>query len=146
MAETLDGNVKTAIEKAIVASPFGELLGMLTSEVAEDRVRVRLPFRTEVTTIGEMVHGGAIASLVDVAATAAAWATPRATLAARGTTVGFSLSFLAPGLGKDLTADARVVKRGGSLCVIEVDVAGDEGDAVARALVTYKLSLPKEGS
>lgn len=143
MAESLDPDVHGAIEKAIVASPYGELLGLTTTRVAEDRVCVRLPFRSEVTTIGEMVHGGAIASLVDTAATAAAWATPRATLAARGTTVGFSLNFLAPGLGQDLVAEAHVVKRGRSLCVIEVDVVSDAGDAVARALVTYKLSLPK---
>jgi uncharacterized protein (TIGR00369 family) len=105
-------------------------------------VRVRLPFRSDVTTVGEMVHGGAIASAVDVAATGAAWATPRASLRARGTTVGFSLSFLSAGLGRDLFADARVVKRGGSLCVIEVAVEDSAGAAIARAMVTYKLSLP----
>ena len=48
-----------------------------------------------------------------------------------------------PGLGRDLFGDAQVVKRGGSLCVIEVDVVNDAGDRIARALVTYKLSLPK---
>ena len=143
MSEPLADDVRSAIEKAIVLSPFGELLGLVTTLVAEDRVRVRLPFRPELTTVGEMVHGGATASLIDVAATAAAWATPRATLAARGTTVGFSLNFLAPGLGRDLEAEARVVKRGGSLCVIEVEVTSDAGDAIARALVTYKLSLPQ---
>jgi len=144
MSGSLDPDVSGAVEKLIVASPFGRMLGITTQRVEEDRVLVRLPFRSELTTVGEMVHGGAISSLIDVAATAAAWATPRATLSARGTTVGFSLSFLAPGLGCDLTADARVVKRGGSLCVIEVQVVNDAGDAVARALVTYKLSLPKE--
>lgn len=143
MSDPLGADLTHMIESMIVASPFGKLLGMTTTEVAEDRVRVRLPFREDVTTVGEMVHGGATASLVDTAATAAAWASPRATLEARGTTVGFTLNFLAPGLGRDLYAEARVVKRGGSLCVIEVDVETESGDAIARALVTYKLSLPK---
>jgi uncharacterized protein (TIGR00369 family) len=143
MSDALDTKVRDTVEQRIVASPYGKLLGLTASEVSEDRVRVRLPFRPEVTTVGEMVHGGAIASLIDTAATAAAWASPRATLEARGTTVGFSLSFLAPGLGGDLFGDARVVKRGGSLCVIEVDVVNEGGDLIARALVTYKLSLPR---
>jgi uncharacterized protein (TIGR00369 family) len=143
MSATLDADVTGAIEKLIVGSPYGRLLGLACEAVAPDRVRVRLPFRPELATLGELVHGGAIASLVDVAATAAAWATPEATLSARGTTVGFSLSFLAPALGCDLVAEAAVVRRGGSLCTLEVDVSGAGRGSVARALVTYKLSLAR---
>ena len=138
----VDGNISTLIEKAIVASPFGNLVGLTCESIAEDRVRVRLPFRAQVTTIGDMVHGGAIAALVDVAATAAAWATPAATLQARGSTVGFSLSFLAPGRARDLVADARIVQRGKSLCVCEVEVTDGAGTSVARSTVTYRLALP----
>ena len=58
--------------------------------------------------------------------------------------MGMSLSFLAPARGCDLTADARVVKRGGTICVVDVEVEDDDGTHIARALVTYKLSLPKE--
>jgi uncharacterized protein (TIGR00369 family) len=142
----LDPDLAGTLDKLIVASPYGRLLGIGSEAIEPDRVRVRLPFRHDVTTVGEMVHGGAIASAVDVAATAAAWATPRATLRARGTTVGFSLSFLSAALGRDLFADARVVKRGGSLVVIEVAVEDAAGTAVARALVTYKLSLDTAGA
>jgi uncharacterized protein (TIGR00369 family) len=140
MTETLDARIRGAIESLIVGSPFGGLIGLRCEAIAVDHVRLRLPFRREVTTVGEMVHGGAIASLVDVAATAAAWSHPRAELGARGSTVGFTLSFLAPGLGRDLVADARIVQRGGTLCVCEVTVAEDAGRAVARALVTYRLA------
>ena len=143
MSEALTTEQVDLIGKGIVLSPFGRLLGLETVEVATDRVSVRLPFRNDVTTLGEMVHGGAIASLVDVAATAAGWATPEATLAARGTTVGFSLSFLAASLGSDLVAEARVVKRGRSIVVVEVGVSDASGQETARAMVTYKLPLPK---
>lgn len=143
MSEALTDEAGATIERFIVRSPYGALLGLRSEALEPDRVRLRLPFRPDVTTIGEMVHGGAIASLVDVAATAAAWASPRASLGARGSTVGFSLSFLAPGLGKDLVADARVVQRGSTLCICEVAVSDDAGRDVARALVTYRLSLPK---
>jgi len=136
-------DVVTAIEKLIVGSPYGGLLGLVCETIETDRVRVRLPYRRDVTTVGEMVHGGAIASLVDVTATAAFWAHPSASLDARGSTVGLTLSYLAPGLGRDLFAEARVVKRGGSICTGEVVVADAEGGEVARALVTYKLSRPR---
>ena len=137
----LDPKLETLIEKAVVGGPFGALVGLRCEQVVEDRVRLRLPFRPELTTVGDMVHGGAIATLIDVAATAACWATPAATLAARGSTVGFSLSYLAPGRGQDLVADARVVQRGRTLCVCDVEVVDRAGTTVARALVTYRLAL-----
>jgi len=132
------------IEAGIVDSPFGKLVGLCTESIEVDHVRLRLPYRPELTTIGEMVHGGAIASLVDVAATAAAWAHPDSSVVARGSTVGFSLNFLAPGLGCDLVADARIVKRGRSLCICEVAVEDGDGSSIARALVTYRLSSPRK--
>lgn len=127
------------VRTLIVGSPYGTLVGLRAEAIEPDRVRVRMPFRPEVTTIADVVHGGAIASLVDVAATAAAWSGAANPERARGTTIGFSLSFLAAGRGQDLVADARVIQRGRTICVLQVDVAGADGAAVARALVTYKL-------
>lgn len=46
------------VRQAIVGSPLASLLGAETVEVASDCVRVRLPFRAELTTVGELVHGG----------------------------------------------------------------------------------------
>jgi uncharacterized protein (TIGR00369 family) len=127
------------IRQAIITSPLAALLGIETGDVSPDRVRVRLPFRPEVTTVGDLVHGGAIAALLDVAATAAFWTGADLTRNPRGTTIGFTVNFLAPARGVDLVADARVVQRGGSISVGEVSVEGPDGRAVARALVTYKL-------
>lgn len=74
MGDSLDPRIAAAVEQPIV----GAHVGLRCESIETDRVRVRLPFRREVTTIREAVHGGAIASPVDVAATAAAWAHPRA--------------------------------------------------------------------
>jgi uncharacterized protein (TIGR00369 family) len=128
------------VQDGIVLSPFGNLVGLVCDEVGDDRVRVRLPFRKQVTTVSDLVHGGAIASLVDVAATAAAWSARELPPNARGTTIGFSLSFLEGGRGEDLVATAQVIRRGRSMCFIDVDVRGRGERLVARATVTYKLS------
>ena len=132
-------NVRNVVEGFIVGSPYGKHLGVVTESVEVDRVRLRLPYRDTLTTIGDMVHGGAIASLVDVAATAACWASPTVDPSARGTTIGFTVNYLNAGRGQDLVATAEVVQRGKSIVITEVSVR-DASTLVARAIVTYKLS------
>jgi uncharacterized protein (TIGR00369 family) len=127
------------VRGAIVSSPFGDLLGIELVDVGDDVVRLKLPYRHELTTIGELVHGGAISALVDVAATAAAWTKADLARSPRGTTIGFSINFLAGAIATDLVATATVIQRGKSVQVCEVEVAGNGGEQVARALVTYKL-------
>lgn len=130
----------TLIERGIVRSPYGRLLGLELLDAAEDCVRVRLPYREDVTTLGDVVHGGAIAGLVDAAATASFWASPGVRPGARGTTIGFTLSFLAAARAQDLVATAKVRRRGREISTGEVSVCDAGGKEVALALVTYKLS------
>ena len=127
------------VRQAIAGSPLARLLAIDALALGRDRARIRLPFRSEVTTVGDLVHGGAISALVDVAATAAVWTAADMARNPRGTTIGFSLNFLAPARGQDLVADARIVQRGRTICVCDVQVEDAGGRAVARALVTYKL-------
>lgn len=121
-------------------SPFVSHVGMELREIEDDRALLALPFRDEVVTIGEMVHGGAISALVDTAAMAASWSaiefdgTPPL-----GTTVGLTVDFVSAGRAAELLADARVLRRGSSLCFCEVKVRPAGGDLVATGLVTYKL-------
>jgi uncharacterized protein (TIGR00369 family) len=98
-----------------------------------------MPFADSLVTVGDVVHGGAISSLIDTAATVAAWSGLASADGARGTTVSLTVSFLAAARARDVTADARVVKRGKSICFCEVDVTGADGRPIAKGLVTYKL-------
>ena len=138
---SLPDSVRQLVEIAIVRSPYGKLLGFELVSAEQDRVRVRLPYRADVTTLGDTVHGGAIAGLVDATATAAFWAHPEASPKARGTTIGFSINFVSAGRGQDLVAEARVRRRGKEICTGEVSVTDAAGREVAVALVTYKMSL-----
>ena len=122
----------------IVGEGFANLLGVELVSEAVDRARVRMPYRPELG-IGR-VHGGAISALVDIAATAAFWSHPDLTLASRGATVGFTINYLNLAVGADLTADATVRRRGGSLCTGDVTVSDDTGREMAVARVTYKLN------
>ena len=120
-------------------SPFCRRVGLRGDLIERDHVRLAMPFREELVTVGDVVHGGAISALIDTAATAAAWSGLESAEGARGTTVSLTVSFLAAARGEDLTADAHVVKRGRSICFCEVDVTSADGRAVAKGLVTYKL-------
>jgi len=128
------------IEQAILAGPFSEALELVIEEVSPDYVRMRMPFSMKRTTVADIVHGGAIAALIDTVATAAAWSGVDTPEAYRGTTIGFSVSFLSAARGVDLGAEARVTRRGRSICFIDVIVRDPQGDPVASGLVSYKLS------
>jgi uncharacterized protein (TIGR00369 family) len=128
------------VRSTIVSSPLSGLLGLEVDAIEADRVRVRLPFRDEVTTAGDIVHGGAIAALIDTAATGAAWSAADLGANPRGTTIALSVNFLAAAHGQDIVADARVIQRGRTITVCEVTVKGANGKRVASALVTYKLA------
>ena len=127
------------VRATIVHSPLSRQLGLEVDSIEADRVRVRLPFRTEVTTVGDIVHGGAISALIDTAATGAAWSAADLSANPRGTTIALTINFLAAARGQDLVADARVIQRGRTITVCEVVVEGANGQRVASALVTYKL-------
>ena len=88
--------------------------------------------------MGDVVHGGAISSLVDTAAAAAAVAAADGDELGGGTTVDLSVSLVGAARGVDTTAKARVIRRGRAISFIEVDVTGDDGKLVAKGLVTYR--------
>jgi uncharacterized protein (TIGR00369 family) len=123
----------------LASSPFVGHLGMRVEAIHPDAVRISMPYRPELATAGDFVHGGAIASLVDTAAMVAAWSVVEVGQAPRGSTVGLTVDFVAPARGAELSADATVRRRGRQLCFCDVDVADGHGRLVARGLVTYKL-------
>jgi uncharacterized protein (TIGR00369 family) len=121
-------------------SPFVLHLGMRLESIEPDRARLVLPYRGELATIGDVVHGGALSALVDTAAMAASWSAHEVEGGQlRGTTVGLSVDFVAAAQGQEVSADARVIRRGKSLCFCDVDVTDASGGLVAKGIVTYKL-------
>jgi uncharacterized protein (TIGR00369 family) len=123
----------------IPASPFARHLGLRLETLELDRAELVLPFTEDVVTMGDVVHGGAIGALVDTAATAAAWSDDEVPESPAGATVAMSVDFVAAARGKDLVAEACVVRRGRSLCFCEVTVTESGDRVVAKGLVTYRF-------
>jgi uncharacterized protein (TIGR00369 family) len=120
-------------------SPFVTKLGIVAEVLDGDEVRLRMPWDPTNVTLGDMVHGGAIATLADVTVMAAAWAGVHATESLRGVTTSMALQFLSPARATDLIGVGRVLRRGKTLVNCDVDVVTPEGEAVAKAIATYKV-------
>jgi uncharacterized protein (TIGR00369 family) len=120
-------------------SPFVGQLGITLVALEPGTATLKLPFSSAMTTIGSVVHGGAIASLIDSAAAAAAWSDAEAPANIRGTTVSLAVTYLAAADSEDVQAVGRVLSRGRTLVYVEVDVTTASGKAVAKGLATYKI-------
>jgi len=112
-------------------SPYARLLGLEMIRAAPDEVVIRMPFRGDLLADDEeaarYVHGGALASLIDIAGTFAV-------IAAVGhdvVTVDLRVDYLRPVRSGDLAGTARPVRVGRSLAVADVEVAGADGKLVA---------------
>ena len=127
------------IEAFIPNSPHAAQLGIRLASIGTDEAVLELPYKAELATIGDVVHGGAIGALIDTAAMAAAWATDDVPENPAGSTVALSMNFAAAATGVDLRARARVAKRGGRLSFCEVSVTDPEGNMVAHGIATYRF-------
>jgi uncharacterized protein (TIGR00369 family) len=127
------------IRQFLPTSPYVGHLGIRLVDMQPDMAILTLPFTDSLITIGTTVHGGAIASLIDTAAMVAAWSDTTMLDNLRGTTVGLTVTYLAPAEQEDIQATARVLQRGRSLVYLDVEVQGISGKRIAKGLVTYKL-------
>jgi uncharacterized protein (TIGR00369 family) len=120
-------------------SPFVTKLGIVPEVLDGDEVRLRMPWDPTNVTLGDMVHGGAIAALADVTVMAAAWAGVQAAESLRGVTTSMALQYLAPARATDLIGVGRVLRAGKTLVNCDVEVVTPDGELVAKAIATYKV-------
>jgi uncharacterized protein (TIGR00369 family) len=123
------------IERAIEAVPYARLLGIELEKVVPGEATLTLAVRPELSQNHGVVHGGAIASLIDTA-TAFAILTllePEE----RVTTVDLTISYLRPAVEGKLTASTRVLRQGRRLFAVSAEVADASGTLLATALSTY---------
>ncbi len=121
------------------ASPFVGHLGIRLVELSADRAVLEMPFRPELATLANTVHGGALAALLDTTAMAASWSGAVVPTTLRGSTVSLTVNYLRPADGEDIQAVGRLLRRGRKLTSVDVEAATPAGDLVAKALVVYQL-------
>lgn len=122
-------------QEAVDSVPYAHLLGIELDEVSKGTATLGFEVRKELTQNHGVVHGGAIASLVDSATAFAiiSLLAPREKV----TTADLTISYLRPLTEGRVTAVAKVVRAGRRLFVVSADVTGSDGKLAATALSTY---------
>jgi uncharacterized protein (TIGR00369 family) len=136
--------IKESFEKAlrlsVEAAPVYNLLQIRLDRIDTGFASFRMPFRSELTQVNAIVHGGVIATLAD---TAVAFALM--TLTERGgkvATVEFKINFLASVDRGEMIAEARVVHKGKRLALAEMEVKDETGRLIAKGTATYVIIGP----
>jgi uncharacterized protein (TIGR00369 family) len=107
------------------------------------RLRLRMPCTPQHLDAQSRLHAGAVASLIDVAGTAAAWSMLPDRSRARGATIGMQIGYTQP-TASAVVADAHLQQRSEEIFISTVQVtAEDTGQLVALGQVTYRLIEPR---
>lgn len=120
---------------------FPNVVGLVVEELRTDYCRMRLPYRPELDQPAGVVHGGAIATLIDtvvVPAVGAAYETTRAYM-----TLTMDIQYLGAVAGEDAIAEGWVTKRGRSIVFCQAEVTTAGGETAATGTLTYKVSAPR---
>jgi uncharacterized protein (TIGR00369 family) len=127
------------VEAFIPNSPHVVALGIRLESIGTDEAVLVMPFKQGLVTIGDVVHGGAVSTLIDTAAMAAAWASDEVPESPAGSTVALSVNFMSAARAADLRAHGRVARRGRQLSFCHVAVHDPDENPVAHGIATYRF-------
>lgn len=123
------------IHEAFASVPYAKFLGLELGEMKPGEASLHLEVRDELRQNQGVVHGGAVASLID---TASAFAVvTQLEPHERVTTTDLTIHYLRPVTAGRLTATARTVRAGRRLFVLSVEVMDDQQKLIATAVTTY---------
>lgn len=120
-------------------SPFQQFFNLRAKKTGDGEVEVVFPFRPEFCRAGDsdMIHGGVISTLIDIAGDYAV----AAVVGGGVPTIDLRIDYLRPAVGTDLTAKARAVKVGRTVAVADVEVFDDQGRMVAAGRGAYSSKV-----
>jgi len=120
---------------------FQQLLGIEVEAVRTDYCRMRMPFRPDLQQPAGLVHGGAIATLLDAVVVPAVGAAYGPDV--RFSTVDMHVQFISAVRDHDIVAEGWIVRRGRSVVFCESEaVDAATGAVIARSVLTYNVSQP----
>jgi uncharacterized protein (TIGR00369 family) len=123
------------IEEFFETMPFADLLGVEVTEAEDGHAEGRIEMREELSWNAErqMAHGGVTFTLADTVGGAALVSLVDQPVP----TIDMRIDYLSAGTG-DLRAVADVVRLGGDIGVVDVDVFAEDDERVAQVRGVYK--------
>jgi 1,4-dihydroxy-2-naphthoyl-CoA hydrolase len=135
--ETTKPLTVTALGRTFHFSNTALQFGFRLADAEAGRAVLRMRVQPKHMQIHGVVHGGVLASLADTAGGLATYlSVPRGTRAA---TVEMKMNFLEPVERGEVFAEARVLRMGKYLAVVECDLRDDRERMVGKALMTFSL-------
>jgi uncharacterized protein (TIGR00369 family) len=131
----LTAEQRERIERALASVPFARLLGLQVDSVAPGFAVMTLPVRDDHKQNHGVVHGGAIASLIDSSMAFAI--IPLLGEKEGTTTVDLTIHYLRPLTEGVAKSAARVVRAGRRVIVVSAEVFDHKEQLVATAVSTY---------
>ena len=125
----------TEIQARADRSPFTAILRLKVRALDAQSLTLRMPLHADLhrSTGVEQFHGGAIATLIDVAGVYAV----AAITGVVSPTVHLTVDYLKVGTGEWLDATATVRRKGRSLSTVDVEVLRPDGELVALGRAVY---------
>lgn len=125
----------TTSHAALVAlMPFAVALGVELDAVSPDDVRAHLPYRADLCTAGDVLHGGALMAFAD--STGALCAYLNLPAAAGTTTIESKTNFFRAVRSGVVRAHSRPLHVGGSTLVVQTELRDDADRLVAQVTQT----------
>ncbi len=119
-------------------APYFRLLGMEVVELAEGYARIIVPVEDKLNSMLGVLHGGVLSSLADSAVAMALRTVIQPD--EKPLTVEMNINYLGPVQGEQVTAEARIISRGRTIAVGDVDIKDGAGRLVARSRATYMIA------
>ena len=124
-------------DELIAAMPFAAGLGIRLETAGPDETVAVLPWSDAHTTVGGLLHGGALMTLADTAGAVCAYlGLPEG---ARTATTQSGTHLLRAVSGSAVRATARPVHAGRTQIVVQTDLTDDRGRLVARTTQTQAV-------
>ena len=117
---------------------FPGVVGIQLEEVRADYARMRLPFRSVLKQPAGVVHGGALATLIDtvvVPAIASGYDVPH-----RYLTIDMQIQYMSAVVEEDAVAEGWVTRRGRSIVFCRAEILTAKAGLVATGTLVYKVS------
>jgi uncharacterized protein (TIGR00369 family) len=121
---------------------FPTVVGLVLEEVRTDYARMRLPYRPELEQPAGVVHGGAIATLIDTVVVPAVGQAYDARWAYF--TIGMNIRYIGAVAQQDAVAEGWIEQRGRSLVFCRAEVRTEDGRLAADGTLTYTVRPPRD--
>jgi uncharacterized protein (TIGR00369 family) len=140
-AQTSDAAKSSAVAAQWLShAPFYDHLGLQVVSIGDGSASLLLSPSTDLGNSKGDLHGGAIASMMDITLSQAVRSAYPSGI--NVSTISMTVNYLAPSQGNALS-HAQVIRAGHSIAYAEGDVKNEAGDIVCRVSGSYRIIRPK---